>query len=107
MILTMPRDADIVQLEITAKHNPNYLVVKVDNTAITNYVYENSTVVLTDLLQGQVVEVKEETQHTIEGEKPMIVDTYPSMTRISFRINSLDPLPKPTDIVASDDEKTV
>lgn len=93
MKLTIPNDADYVQLEITAPHKPNRLAVKVDGV-ITSFDYANSTVTLTDLKQGQLVEVYEETSHTIEGEAPVEVSTFPTLTRIKFRINSLDHLPE-------------
>ena len=94
MKLTLPRDADYIQLEITAPHNPDKLVVKVDGV-VTTFDYADSTVTLTDLNEGQMVEVYEETSHTIEGEAPIEAIKLPNITRIKFRINSLGYLPEP------------
>ena len=95
MIVTIPKDADFAEFLITAQHNPNYLVVKVDGV-ITTFDYEDSTVKLTDLKEGQVVEITEETpSHTIEGEAPIEAIKLPTITRIKFKINSLGYLPEP------------
>ena len=97
MKVTLERDADVAQFEITAQHNPDNLVVKVDG-ASAEYEYANSTVILHDLAEGQTVEIAEDTPPLkLEGEDPIQVDVYPTITRIKFKINSLDPLPEPAD----------
>ena len=95
MKVTLERDVDVAQFEIAVQHNPDYLVVKVDGEEVSyGYSESTSTIELEDLKEGQTVEVTEDTPHTIEGEAPMIVDTYPTITRIRFKINSLDYMPK-------------
>ena len=102
MKVTLDKTVDVAEFEITAQHNPNYLQVKVDG-AVVPFDYaaaggnlSHSTVTLRNLSEGQTVEITEEKPHTIEGEKPILVNTYPTITRIKFKINSLDSLPKPT-----------
>ena len=97
MKITIPQTADVAQFEITAPHNPDNLVVKVDGEEVSyGYSELTSTIELEDLKEGQTVEITEDTPPLkLEGEAPVLVDTYPTITRIRFKINSLDYIPKP------------
>ena len=94
MKVTLEQDVDFAQFEIEVQHNPDTLIVTVDSQPAT-YDYTSGTVTISDLKQGQVVEITEGAKHTIEGEAPILADTYPTITRIRFKINSLDYIPKP------------
>ena len=95
MKVTLERDVDVAQFEIAVQHNPDYLVVKVDGEEVSyGYSELTSTIELEDLKEGQTVEVTEDTPHTIEGEAPIQVDQYPTVTKMRFKINSLTPLPE-------------
>ena len=97
MKVTLDKTVDVAQFEITASHNPDNLVVRVDGELVS-YGYANNTVELEDLKEGQTVEITEDTPSLkLEGEAPILVDTYPTITRIRFKINSLQPLPQPED----------
>lgn len=97
MKITLQRDVDFAEFEIVPEHNPENLRVRVDGQ-LADYTYNNDTrsVVISDLKQGQVVEIDQPTL-TIEGEDPIVVDQYPTVTRIRFKINSLNYLPEPPD----------
>ena len=96
MKVTLEQTVDVAQFEITAPHNPDYLVVKVDGELVSyGYSESTSTIELEDLKEGQTVEITEEPPSLkLEGEEPILVDTYPTITRIRFKINSLQPLPQ-------------
>ena len=97
MKVTLERDVDVAQFEIAVQHNPDYLVVKVDGEEVSyGYSESTSTIELEDLKEGQTVEITEDTPPLkLEGEAPVLVDEYPTITRIKFKINSLDYIPKP------------
>ena len=94
MKITIPQTVDVAQFEIEQELNPNILVVTVDGEEVS-YDYSNLTVTIENVKAGQVVELTEQPVVSIEGEAPIETVRFPTWTRIKFRINSLDPLPKP------------
>ena len=96
MKITIPQTADVAQFEIEQELNPNILVVTVDGEEVP-FDYSNLTVTIENVKAGQVVELTEQPVMSIEGEAPMLVEQYPTITRIRFKINSLQYLPKPPD----------
>ena len=96
MKITIPRDAEVAQFEIEQELNPNILVVTVDGEEVS-FDYSNLTVTIENVKEGQVVELTEQPVMSIEGEAPMQVDQYPTITRMKFKINSLDYIPKPAE----------
>lgn len=93
MKILIPNAADRAEFEIVAPHNQDHLVVTLDGVEV-DYTYRSGTVIIDGVEAGQTVEITEEPPHTIEGEAPMLVDSYPTITRIRFKINSLEPLPR-------------
>ena len=93
MKITLPSDADVLELEITIPHSPEKLVVTIDDKpAVYNYSPETNTVSIEDVTKGQVVEIYEQPLR-LDGEAPIQVTTYPTFQAVKFRINSLDYLP--------------
>ena len=96
MKVTVPSDAEVLELEIVIDHNPDNLVVTIDGEpAEYRYSFKTKTVTIDDVTEGQVVDIYSETSEAYElaGEAPIVVNTYPTLQQVKFRINSLDYLP--------------
>ena len=101
MKVTIPNNADLLELEITIPHNPELLKVTIDGQPVVyHYNAQTSTVTVEDVLEGQIVDIYSETSEAYElaGEAPIEVNTYPTFQQMKFRINSLDYLPIDRDL---------